>query len=182
MAGEKQTTEQLTNGWPITKFQFKIRIQNIELSGEPGNKTAESKTADGGGEWIIYAQSVEGMEVERSVVEYRHGKMAGHRKKKMPGMETVSNVIIKKGVFASDTAFYDWYFAVKMNLIARANVHISMLDHDGNSIFEWKLIDAFPVKFTPSDLNAEEDGDPAIEELELTFEEFKMGSFLDITA
>lgn len=180
MAGDSYAIDQLGEGWPILKYQFKIRIQNMTLDGDDGKpKTAKVGNAPTGS-WTIYAQSVEGMEVERSIIEYRHGKMTGHRKKKMPGIETVGNVTIKKGVFASDTAFYDWFFAVKMNLIARANVHITMLGPDGHDVFEWKLIDAFPVKFVPSELNAEDDGDPAVEELELAFEEFKMGSFLQI--
>jgi phage tail-like protein len=154
------------NNWPLIKFQFHIRI--IGIATDDGTSSTD--------EWTIYAQSVEGMEVETNVIEYRHGEMSQHHKKKMPGMKTYSNVTIKKGVFHNDTAFYDWAFAIRMNLIPRCTVIINMIDHDNKEILlTWKLLNAFPVKFTPSDLNAEEDGDPAVEELELAYEYFEMG-------
>ncbi|MGK0388261.1 MAG: phage tail-like protein [Maribacter sp.] len=159
--GYKQTTgkpEQTTHGWPMVKFQFEVLINQ-----GPTEAPIE-----------IYAQSVEGLEYEVSVVEYRHGEMADHHKVKMPGMKTYGNCTIKKGMFRDDNDFYNWLNATKMNLITRSEIEIRMLDADTQTpLLSWTLHKAFPVKFTPSDLGAEEDSDPAIEELELAFESFE---------
>lgn len=142
---------QSVNVWPLPKFYFEVEI---------------------GGDASLGFQAVEGLEVEVSVIEYRAGNMPDFHKVKMPGMKTYANVTLKKGVFSGDMVLWDWLSEIKMNLIERKDVLIKMLDADGTPLLTWALSKAFPVKFVPSELNAEDDGDPAIEELELAFESF----------
>ncbi|MGK0388260.1 MAG: phage tail-like protein [Maribacter sp.] len=159
MEGHKQSTS-AKDGWPLIKYQFEV-----EISGGLGLGSA-----------TIYAQSVEGMEMEVDVYEYRHGNMSNHHVVKVPGMKSYSNVTIKKGVFKDDNTFFTWLNDVNMNTTDRSTILIKMLDADNDTpLLTWKLLNAIPVKFVPSDLSAEDDSDPAIEELEFTFESFELG-------
>lgn len=55
----------------------------------------------------------------------------------------------------------------------RTEVVIKMLDRSGAAVRAWKLVQAWPVHFTPgSDLNAAEDGDKSIEAITLCYEDF----------
>lgn len=159
MAGNTPSTK-AKDGWPLIKYQFEV-----EISGSLGlNSTT------------IYAQSVEGMEMEMEIYEYRHGNMSNHHVVKVPGMKSYNNVSIKKGVFQDDNDFYNWLNDVNMNTIERSTILIKMLGADNDTpLLTWKLLNALPVKFTPSDLSAEDDSDPAIEEIEFTFESFELG-------
>lgn len=148
------------DGWPLVRFQFEVEI-NAGL-GLPST--------------IVYAQSVDGMEMDMEVYEYRHGNMSNQHVIKVPGMKSYSNVTIKKGVFKNDTTFFGWLHDVNMNTVSRSTILIKMLDIDNDTpLLTWKLLNALPVKFTPSNLDAEDGSDPAIEELEFAFESFELG-------
>lgn len=139
--------------WPLPKFYFTVEIEGIGTTG---------------------FQAVEGLEAEVSIIEYRHSNSPEFSKIKMPGMKSYTNVTLKKGVFAGDSDVYDWFASIAMNTIARKTVIIKLLDETGAPALTWTLNNAFPVKITPSELNSEDDGEPAIEEVEIAFESFTM--------
>lgn len=135
--------------YPVPKFYFEVEL--------PGAGT-------------IGVQSVEGLSAEVNLTEYRHSNSPGFYKIKMPGMKVYQNVTIKKGVFKNDRHFFDWYNQIKLNTIARGVVMIRLLDENGEPVMQWTLNAAFPIKITPPDLNSQDDGDPAIEEIEIAYE------------
>lgn len=153
MAGLINTIEKVLGfggeEWPLPKFCFSVKIAGlIELE----------------------AQSVEGMEMEAAVIDYRHGEMPFAHKIKMPGMVSYNNVTIKKAVYKDEELLWAWVQSLDLNVVLRLPVIVSMLDNNGLPLYIWQLIGAFPVKFVATDLNAEDDSDPAIEELELAYE------------
>ena len=66
--------------------------------------------------------------MEAQVIEYRAGNSPTFSTVKMPGLKKYGNVTMKKGVFAKDNAFFDWFNEIKMNMIKRKALTISLLD------------------------------------------------------
>lgn len=112
-----------------------------------------------------------------------------------PGLSTTEDVVMSRGVIITDMndEFYKWVSAVhnptaghvgREALAARASnaashkfrkdVTIQMLDREGNVARQWVLYQAWPTNFVPaSDLNAGEDGEKAMEQLTIAYEDFK---------
>lgn len=131
---------------PVAKCNFKVTIPSLPDS--------------------IGFQKVSGLSRERAVVEY---KESGYKHThKMPGNETVGEITLERGVFASQ----DIYNLYKKNLTDsnfRNTVVISSLDKDGNTVQSWTLAEAWVSKWEGTDFDAESD-DVAVEKLTLQFE------------
>jgi len=143
MTGEKQDSP-----WPLPKFHFKATF------GDKGE---------------ISFQEVSGLDAEYDTLEYRAGNSVDFSTVRMPGLLKGSDVTMKKGIFKDDTALYDYFNEVKMNTVARQTVTIQLLDEENNPMFTWTLKNAFPMKVTGTDLNAQ-NGEIAVEEIVLAHE------------
>ncbi|MEL6452336.1 MAG: phage tail protein [Pseudomonadota bacterium] len=144
MVGEVQD-----NTWPLPKFFFSVDITDV-------------------GENLAF-QEVSGLDVESDVIEYRAGNSKIFSTIKMPGMRKSGNVTLKKGVFAKDNGFWDWFNQTKLNTIKRQTVTIKLLDESGSATMVWTLANAFPAKITGTDLKS--DGNEiAVESVELAHE------------
>jgi phage tail-like protein len=87
----------------------------------------------------------------------------------MPGMKKFGNVTMKKGVFKGDNKFWDWFNEIKMNVIKRKAITISLLDETGGVTMVWTLANAWPTKITSTDLKSE-GNEVAIETIEIVHE------------
>ena len=143
MAGEAQDAN-----WPLPKFYFMV---------------------DWGSTTNIPFQEVGGLDIEAQIIEYRHGNSPDFSTIKMPGMVKTGNVTLRKGVFAKDNSFWDWYNQIKMNTIARQDVVIKLLDEGGNPTMTWTLRNAWPTKISSTDLKSD-GSEVAIESLEISHE------------
>jgi len=143
MAGEAQD-----KNWPLPKFYFMV---------------------DWGSTTNIPFQEVSGLEIQAEALEYRHGNSPVFSKINMPGMVKNSNITMKKGVFANDNTFWDWYNKIKMNTIERQNVVVKLLDEGGNPTMTWTLNNAWPTKISSTDLKSESN-EVAIESIEIMHE------------
>lgn len=112
---------------------------------------------------------VSGLDVETEVVEYRHGASPEYFKTKMPGMQKYSNITLKRGTFASDNEYFDWWNTVKLNKIERRDITISLLNEEHSPVVVWKVKNAWPTKIKSTDLKAE-GNEVAIETMELAHE------------
>jgi phage tail-like protein len=137
---------QSTSVWPLPKFHFQVKWDDSEVA----------------------FQEVSGLDIETQPLEYRAGNSKEFSTVKMPGLKT-GTITMKKGVFKSDNAIYDWFKDVKMNTIARKSLTISLLDEEHNPTMVWKVRNAFPVKVSSTDLKAE-GNEVAVETLEIAFE------------
>ncbi len=144
MAGEKQD-----NVWPLPKFYFSVDIGGV-------------------GDDLPF-QEVSGLDTESQPIEYRAGNNKEWSVIKMPGLKKTGNVTLKKGVFAKDNKFWDWYSQIKLNTIKRQTVTIKLLDENGGNTMVWKLANAWPTKITGTDLKAE-GNEVAVETLEMAHE------------
>ena len=137
----------MSTAYPIPKFHFSV---------------------EWGGAKIAFTE-VTGLDVSTDVIEYRHGASPVFSKTKMPGMQKFSNITLKRGTFAGDGDFNKWVTTMKMNTVERRTVTISLLDETGAPAVTWKINNAFPVKFTSTDLKAD-GNEVAIETLEIAHE------------
>ncbi|MFT4925255.1 MAG: phage tail-like protein [Phenylobacterium sp.] len=137
--------------WPMPKFHFEVQWS-------------------GGGEGMVSSfQEISGLDVESQVIEYRAGDEKTFSTVKMPGLVKNSNVTLKKGIFAKDNKFFDWYKTIKMNTVPRTTVTISLLNEDHSPTMIWKLFNAWPTKVTGTDLKAD-GNEVAVETIELAHE------------
>lgn len=134
--------------WPLPKFYFKVETDSLSAA---------------------TFQEVSGLDTEAQPIEYRHGNSPVFSTIKMPGLVKVSNITLKRGTFVKDNKFYDWYANIKMNIIKRETVTISLLDEEGNPTMVWTLNNAWPTKVTGTDLKSD-GNEVAVETLELAHE------------
>lgn len=143
MAGEAQD-----KNWPLPKFYFKV---------------------DWGSTTDIPFQEVSGLEVQAQQIEYRHGNNPVFSTINMPGIVKNNNVTMKKGVFAKNNDFWNWYNKIKMNTIERQNVVIKLCDEGGNPTMTWTLTNAWPTKISSTDMKSDAN-EVAIETIEISHE------------
>jgi phage tail-like protein len=144
MAGETQDA----GVWPLPKFYFSVDI------GDQRN---------------LSFQEVSGLDSEAQVIEYRAGDNKQFSTVKMPGVQKVGNVTLKKGVFAKDSTFFDWYSQIRINSIKRMTMVIRLLDENGNCTMEWTLLNAWPTKITGTDLKSD-GNEVAVDTIEIAYE------------
>lgn len=137
--------------WPLPKFHFNVKIGDDEVA----------------------FQEVSGLDMETEPLEYRAGNSPEFWKVKMPGMKKFSNITLKKGMFKSDNKFFTWFEKVKMNVIERKPMTISLLDESQAPVVTWSVKNAFPIKISGTDLKAE-GNEIAIETIEVAHEGIKI--------
>ena len=133
--------------WPLPKFHFQVKWDDAELA----------------------FQEVSGLDMEAQVIEYRAGNNPAFSTVKMPGLKKSGNITMKKGVFAKDNALFNWFNEIKMNVIKRKALTISLLDEGHNPTMVWKIANAFPAKITGTDMKAE-GNEVAVESIEIAHE------------
>jgi phage tail-like protein len=111
-------------------------------------------------------QEVSGLDSETRGIDYRHGDSPAVSPIKMPGTGKVSSVTLRKGILARDDGFWAWRSAVLMNTGERRTVTIDLLDEAGKPTMRWTLSNAWPTKFTGTDLQSD-GNDIAVEAIEL---------------
>lgn len=134
--------------WPLPKFFFNIDLGDGKLQG---------------------FSEISGLETETKPIEYRHGDSKVWSPIKMPGLKSVGNVTLKKGVFTKDSIFWDWFKEVKLNIVKRRTVIINLLNEEASPMMTWTLTNAFPVKVQATDLKSDA-SEVAIETLEIAYE------------
>lgn len=136
------------NNYPLPGFHF-----SVDLGGT-----------------IINCSEVSGLDIEVDVIEYRNGNApAPYTKQKMSGLRKSSDVSVKKGIFASDKQFYEWFNAVQMNTPVRKDVTISLLDETNSPVMTWKLLNAWPKKIASPNLKSDS-SEVAIESIDISHE------------
>lgn len=135
--------------WPLPKFYFTVEL---------------------GDDKSVTFQEVTGLQTETKVIEYRHGNSPEFSTIKMPGLRSVGNVTMKKGIFASDTKFFAWFLETKKYMtFKRRVVVVKLLDEGGKAKITWTLNNAWPTKVTGTDLKSD-GNDVAVESVEIAFE------------
>ncbi len=114
---------------------------------------------------------VTGLTKESEVIEYRDGLSPEFHKIKMPGLQKLSNITLKRGTFKGKNEFQAWMNTISMNTVERRDVTISLLNEGHEPVVTWKVKQAWPVKIQSSDLKAD-GNEVAIETMEVAHEGF----------
>jgi phage tail-like protein len=137
--------------FPIPKFHFSV---------------------EWGGTKIAFTE-VSGLNKEMDIIEHRVGSSPEFFKKRMPGLQKLSNISLKRGVFAGDNEFYQWYNTVAMNTVERRNITISLLNENHIPVVVWKVKDCFIISLKCSDMKADAN-EAAIDTVEIANHGFTM--------
>ncbi|WP_372947672.1 phage tail protein [Mariniphaga sp.] len=137
----------MATAYPLVKFHFQVEWSGTKIG----------------------FTEVSGLDVESEVVEYRDGASPEYSKIKMPGMQKYSNITLKRGTFATDNEFFNWWNTVKLNTIERRDITISLLNEEHEPVITWKVKNAWPAKVQSTDLKAD-GNEVAIESMEIVHE------------
>ena len=115
---------------------------------------------------------VSGLDFEVDVIEYRDGNDKESTVRKIPGLRKYGNVILKRGVIASDE-FWEWIVQALDGPVAKRNCTISILDEENQPVVRWGCVNAWPCKYEGPALNAT-GNEVAIETVELAHEGLRL--------
>jgi phage tail-like protein len=134
---------------PLRNFRFRVEIDGIQQAG---------------------FSEVTGFDATVEAIDYREGNEPT-RARKLPGLTKFGNVTLKWGVTDSK-ALHDWHRQIVDGNVQRKNIAIVVLDESGQDKGRWEIVEAWPSKYDPMDLNAK-GNDVSIELLEIAHEGVK---------
>ncbi len=121
-----------------------------------------------GGERVGFTE-VSGLETSTEVIEYREGSSPVASKQKMPGMLTYGNLTLKRGTFAGDSDFHNWFKTNQFNHAERRDLTIKLMNENLDPVMVWRAMNCFVIKYTPTDFKADENA-IAVETIEVATE------------
>lgn len=134
--------------YPLPKFHFQV---------------------EWGGTQIGFTE-VSGLDVETEMLEYRHGASPEYNSTRFPGRQKYSNITLKRGTFAGDNEFYNWWReTLDFEQITRRDLTISLLNEAHEPVVVWKVKNAWPLKVQSTDLKAD-GNEVAVETVEICHE------------
>ena len=128
---------------PLRNFRFRLEIDGIQQAG---------------------FSEVTGFDVTVDPIDYREGTDPTHVRK-LTGLTKYGNVTLKWGVTDS-VELYNWHRQIVDGDIVRKNIAIVVVDEAGGDKARWEIVEAWPSKYDPTDLNAK-GNDVSIETLEI---------------
>lgn len=113
---------------------------------------------------------VQGHNAEVTISEYRTGDQKGNHVVKIPGIHKFENVTLKRGIVDS-ASFWAWMKEVwTKGPAAKREIHIVLQNEQHENVQMWKLIGAWPTKYTGPTLTAAGGTEIAIEEWQLAYD------------
>lgn len=98
-------------------------------------------------------------------------------KYRLPTIATGSNLVLKRAIVPSGSQLMDWVAgAVDGGLttnVVTNDVSVSLLDADGSQLMMWTFRNAYPLKYSVSDLRSQENA-LVIESIELAYTYFEV--------
>ena len=138
----------MADAYPLPRFHFQV---------------------DWGGAKISFTE-VTGLITEREKIEYRHSDSKDFHKIAQPGLQKVSNLVLKRGRFENDIDYYTWYEEVADDRAnTRRDVTIRLLNEKHQPVAAWKASRCFPLKVTAPDLKSDAN-EIAVESIEVAHE------------
>ena len=96
-------------------------------------------------------QSVSGVERQSQIEPYREGGINDFEHQ----LITLTNyppLVLKRGLV--NTYLWDWHHEVITGQVGRKTISIILLDETGEEVWRWICVDAFPSKWSGSELDA----------------------------
>lgn len=143
------------NTYPIPTFYYWVTIGDIDS--------------------IAFSEA-SGLSFQDKTITYKDGVNYRDAPKYMSGSFNPANLTLKKGLVSADSFSLDWFKTVRLNTVLKIDVHIDLLNENGETTASWTAKSAFPTKLNilPSfDVSSDE---VTIESLELTATLIKVAS------
>ena len=113
---------------------------------------------------------VVGLPTKIQISEFGVGSPSGSDHRKGPGLHSVGDVTLKRGVVES-AELWNWLAQVREGgTAAQRDVVLTLRDEAGSAVQNWSLRNAVPTKYTGPVLTGKGSGEIAIEELVLSVE------------
>ena len=109
-------------------------------------------------------------ETSAEVIEHRDGNSTAPLK--VPGLNKLSNVTLKRGVTSSND-FFNWWKSIANGVIDRRNMSVTLLDQQNNVVKRWNIHNAWPARYAISPLIANDGATLVIETLECAVDRFE---------
>jgi phage tail-like protein len=111
---------------------------------------------------------VSGLASETEVIEYRNGSDKTGTVRKLPGLTTYANIVLRRGI-TQDNQLWQWRKAIEQGTADRRSGSIVLLDDERNPVRRWHFTEGWITKYDGPDLNAK-GNDVAIETIEIAHE------------
>ncbi|WP_139487985.1 phage tail protein [Brevibacillus dissolubilis] len=131
---------------PYRRFRYRVEMDGIQQAG---------------------FSEVTGFDASLDIVEYREGNEV-ITPRKLPGLAKYGNITLKWGVTDS-MELWNWINDCIQGKVSRKSVTIIAINEEGSDVATWKIIEAWPTKYTAPDFSATA-SETAIESLELAHE------------
>lgn len=145
--------------YPPGGFYFQLQFAGIRTTLDNAFQEASGLARDG----------------EYELEEIREGGQNMY-KHKLPTVLKYSNLVLKRGFVSSNSALATWCNASLGSDLSTPlqprDVLLSLLNSQGTPLAAWSFLDAWPVKWSMSNFNAQEDA-LAIETLEFAYAHFQ---------
>ncbi len=128
----------------------------------------------GGKEGIGQFREISGLDSEQEIVEQKEIDANGNPLTiKVPGNVKWSNIELKRGIDV-DKTLWDWRYQVEKEGPdkARTDCTLELVDYDGSTIVAYKILQAWPSKYTGVAMNAGSN-EVAVEAVTLVHEGFE---------
>ena len=109
------------------------------------------------------------------MIRYRNGNDPGESMRKLPGLLTVGDCVLERGVVPADTDFFKWLNTANVGTVERRDIVVKLLDASHQPVLVWQLRNTFPVALEWSVLDAHQSA-VLIERLRITVESMDVQS------
>jgi phage tail-like protein len=112
---------------------------------------------------------VRGLDKLIEPIRVRDGASSDHKDRMMPGLEKYNTITFRRTIEKGDLDFYLWMNTKVGSTIERRDITIHLLGEDHEPVFTWRIINAFPIRYSGPVFLAS-NSDSAYEELEIVHE------------
>jgi phage tail-like protein len=145
----------MSTSYPPVGFHFKVEFTGIS-----------TKTTD------IQFQSVAGLSVDIETEEFAEGG-ENRFKHKFPVRTKFPNLVLKRAMVTNSELISWCKDAIENFVFDPIDLTVDLLNEEHKTVLSWNVVHAYPVKWSVSDLNAEESS-VVIETIELAYNYFRL--------
>lgn len=138
---------------PYRAFNFRVEIDGLSVGG--------------------FAECT-GLAGDGNVVEYREGTDPARTVRKLVGLQTYPNIILKRG-YTQNAELWNWYRNIVNGVADRRHGSIILMNEQRQDVVRWDFENAWIKKIEAPDFNATAN-EVAIESVELVHEGVTLGS------
>jgi phage tail-like protein len=132
---------------PFRNFNFRLEVDGLTVG---GFRECTGLTADG------------------NSVDYREGTDVPRSVRKLVGLQTYSNITLKRG-YTTNTELWDWYKNIVNGIPDRRNGSVILMDEARKDVMRWGFENAWIKKIEAPTFNATAN-EVAVESVELVHE------------